>query len=77
MAEEWPLLATPEQVRAAIRAEMARYQVEQADLARSLCTTQQSISRRLTGTTQLTVDDITNIAVAIGCPVGRLLNPLK
>lgn len=77
MAEEWPLLATPDEVRAAIRAEMARYQIEQADIAQSLNMTQQAVSRRLTGLVPLTVDDITLIAAAIGCPVGRLLNPLK
>ena len=77
MQEEWPLLATPDEVRAAIRAEMARYEVEQTDLARHLCMSQQAVSRRLTGQVPLTVDTITNFAVAIGCPVGRLLNPLK
>lgn len=77
MAEDWPLLATPDEVRAAIRAEMARYNIEQADLARSLSMTQQAVSRRLTGQVPLTVEDITHIAVAIGCPAGRLLNPLK
>lgn len=76
MTEDWPLSATPNQVRAAIRAEMARYNVEQTDLARHLCMTQQAVSRRLTGQVALTVDDIVRIAAVIGCPPGRLLNPL-
>lgn len=75
MADTWPLKAPPEAVIAAIRAEMARYRVEQQDLARHLGTTQQAISRRLTGTVPLTIDEITGIAEAIGCPARRLLNP--
>ena len=71
----WPLTAPPEVVVAAIKAEMARYGTEQADLAAALNTTQQAISRRLTGQVQLTIEEITAIAATIGCPVGRLLNP--
>ena len=73
---DWPLIATPEQVAAAVRAEMARYGIEQQDIAEALGVTQQSVSRRLTGGVPMTVDDLTNYATVIGCPISRLLNPL-
>lgn len=73
----WPLAAPPDAVLAAIRAEMARYKIEQHHLATALGTTQQAVSRRLCGTVQLTVEEITAIAAAIGCPARRLFNPEK
>jgi transcriptional regulator with XRE-family HTH domain len=75
MAAQWPLEATQAEVTAAIRAEMARHGIDQHQLAEALGTTQQSISRRLCGTTRLTVEEITIIADTIGCPASRLLTP--
>ena len=73
MAAQWPLEATQTEVIAAIRAEMARHGIDQHHLAAALGTSQQSISRRLCGTVQLTVEEIIIIADTIGCPASQLL----
>ena len=72
----WPLIATPDQVAAALRAEMARHGTEQQQIADALGMSQQAVSRRVTGQVPMSVDDITNFATVIGCPISRLLNPL-
>ncbi len=58
-----------------IRAEMARQRRSQEDVALTLGWTQQYLSRRLTGLTALSTDDIEAIARALGAPLGNFVAP--
>lgn len=57
-----------------IRAEMARQSCTQERLATSLGTTQQFISRRLSGRVAFTVDDLARIADSLNVPMARLVD---
>lgn len=58
-----------------IRAEMARQALNQTGLALRIGWTQRSVSRRLSGTARLSLDDIETIAEALDISVLRLLWP--
>jgi predicted transcriptional regulator len=60
-------MKTDPAVLAAIRAEMARHQVRQHDIATRLGIAQQCVSARLTGKTPLSAEEIQIIADEIGC----------
>lgn len=62
-----------QRVLANLRAEMARTEVTQASLARKLGRPQQFVSRRLSGSVPLSVDDLASFASAIGIPVTDLV----
>lgn len=62
-------------VLANIRAEMARRQVRQQDLAERLGIAQQGISMRLNGKTPLTAEEIQIIADELGCNPTTLEDP--
>jgi transcriptional regulator with XRE-family HTH domain len=55
-----------------VRAEMARRNKSQADIAQQLGITRQGISRRLLGRTPFDVDEIAAIARYLNVPVGVL-----
>jgi transcriptional regulator with XRE-family HTH domain len=57
-----------------IKAEMARRDVTQASLAGKLGVSQQFISRRLSGKVPLSVDELGDIAAAIGVPLVDLVD---
>ena len=63
----------PERVRANVRAEVARAGLSQTDLAEGLHTTQQAISRRMSGKVPFDVAEIEAIAEFLGIPVSALL----
>lgn len=56
-----------------LRAEMARHSKSGADLASVLKVSQSSASRRMTGETALSLDDLEEIAAWLGIPLSRLL----
>lgn len=56
-----------------IRAEMARQQLAQGDLAALLGWTQPRVSRRLSGRVPLTLDDLAAIVTALSARAGRAL----
>lgn len=56
-------------VRAAIRAELARSEMTQMQLAEILHERQWWVSRRLNGPTPMTLDDVDRIAYALQLPV--------
>lgn len=62
-----------ERVASNIRAELARRQLSQADLATALRTTQQTISRRMTGAVPFDTDELEVIAEFLGVPVDALI----
>jgi transcriptional regulator with XRE-family HTH domain len=62
-----------ERVMRTIRAEMAWKGVSQTSLANALGHTQNSVSRRLTGKTPLTLSDVEDIAHALDVPIDDLL----
>lgn len=57
----------------AIRAELGRQNKSRADLARALGATDMWVSRRLTGQTPLSVDDVADIARTLGVPLSALI----
>ena len=60
-------------VRLAIRLELTRAGMTQQQLAGLLSEHDSWVSRRLTGITPLTVDDLDRIAYAMGLPVATFL----
>jgi transcriptional regulator with XRE-family HTH domain len=62
-----------EQVAATVRAELARHDRTQQDLAHALGLSQQSVSRRLSGQLALDTNEIQAIAEFLGIPVGVLV----
>ena len=62
-----------ERVAANIRAELARRSLSQTDLARMLGTTQQAISRRMSGKVPFNTDELNAIAKQLGVPVASLI----
>jgi transcriptional regulator with XRE-family HTH domain len=62
-----------QRIATTLKAEMARRDVTQESLARKLGVSQQFISRRLSGRVTLSVDELSDIAVAIGVPVADLI----
>ena len=63
-------------VAANIRAEMARQGLTQAILAKKLGRAQQSVSRRLSGNTRFTLEDVADFAFALQVPPATLLAEL-
>ena len=61
------------QVAANVRAEMARQRKRQADLGEVLGLTQGAVSKRMSGTVALDVDEVGKIASFLGVPVSALL----
>jgi transcriptional regulator with XRE-family HTH domain len=68
-----PVMTTSHEVAATIRAELARRRIPQARLAQLLGMTQVSVSRRLTGQTPITVDELVTIAGFLELPISQLL----
>ena len=66
-------LSVSENVTANIRAELARRGKTQGDLAQVIGLTQQAVSRRLTGSYALNVDEIAAIADWLNVPVAQFL----
>lgn len=61
------------QVAANVRAEMARQRKRQADLGEVLGLTQGAVSKRMSGTVALDVDEVGKIARFLGVPVSALI----
>ena len=61
------------QVAANVRAEMARQRKRQADLGEMLGLTQGAVSKRMSGTVALDVDELGKIASFLGVDVSALL----
>ena len=59
-------------VAANVRAEAARRGLRQADLAGSLGVSQETLSRRLTGRVPFDVDELVDVAAALGVDVAEL-----
>lgn len=68
-----PPLRLTDLVAAEVRAEMARQQVTQVQLSRSIGMSQQSLSERLRGKTPFTTDDLEKVAGALRVHPARLL----
>lgn len=60
-------------VASSVRAEMARRSLHQGDLAAALGLPRTGVSRRLTGHTPFTVDELHALAVMMDIPVARFL----
>lgn len=52
---------------------MGRRNINGVELARRLEKTEMWISRRLRGVTPLTVDDVADVAAALGVPLSKLI----
>jgi transcriptional regulator with XRE-family HTH domain len=61
------------QVAANVRAEMARQRKRQSDLGDVLGLTQGAVSKRMSGTVALDVNEVGKIAEFLGVPVSALL----
>lgn len=61
------------EVGANIRAEIARRGIHQTDLAAQLGISQSALSKRLRGTTPLDINEVADIAAALGVPLSTLL----
>lgn len=61
------------QVAANVRAEMARQRKRQADLGEVLGLTQGAVSKRMSGTVALDVDELGKIADFLGVPATTLI----
>ena len=61
------------QVAANVRAEMARQRKRQADLGEVLGLTQGAVSKRMSGTVALDVDELGKIADFLGIPATTLI----
>jgi transcriptional regulator with XRE-family HTH domain len=59
----------------AVRAELARRRLSQAELARQLGYTKPRLWRRMTGRIPFTVAELEAIASVLGCPLERLWKP--
>ena len=70
-----PLAERPlhERVAAAVRAEMARYGITQVRLGQVLGITQQSVSRKRSGRTPYTIDELELVAPLFGMTADELL----
>lgn len=55
-----------------VRAEMARRNHTQATLAQLIGMRQQSLSRRLSGQTEFTIDELARVAAALECGIADL-----
>lgn len=62
-----------ERIAAEVRAELARQQRTQSELAKALHLSQQAISRRMTGLIPFDVAQLHEIASFLGVPVSRLM----
>lgn len=60
-----------------LRAEMARARVSQAQLASSTSLSQVALSRRIHGNVPMSVDELFELADALGCPVDALIRAPK
>src|SRR6266542_655784 len=60
-------------IAAEVRAEMARQQVTQVQLSRTIGMSQQSLSERLRGKTPFTTDDLGEVGDALGVNPAKLL----
>lgn len=60
-------------VAANVRAELARAGYSQAKLAQALDTTQQTISRRMSGQVAFTIEELGSIANILGVPLIALI----
>lgn len=60
-------------VAANVRAEAARRSLRQQDLAASLGVSQETLSRRLTGRVPFDVDELVDVAAALGVDPAELL----
>ena len=56
-----------------IRAELARHNKNQGDVAQLLKTTRQAVSRRLLGHVPFRIDELQQIAEMLGIPVSKLI----
>lgn len=59
-----------------VRAEMGRTRTAQAVIAKKMGRTQQFVSRRLTGQTPFTLEEIAEIAAILDVPVATLLGEI-
>jgi transcriptional regulator with XRE-family HTH domain len=62
-------------VAAEVRAEVARQQLGQQELAIRLGWSQPTLSRRLTGAAVFSTEEIEQLAEVLGVPVGQLASP--
>ncbi|WP_315913609.1 helix-turn-helix transcriptional regulator [Arthrobacter sp. lap29] len=62
-----------QRVAEAVRAEAARRRVPQRSIAAALGTSQQSVSRRMSGETPFDVDEIHNLAESFGVSFASLI----
>lgn len=63
----------PADAAANVRAELARRNMSRAQLARLIDENDMWVSRRLSGTTAITVEDFVRIAAALNVPAAELL----
>ena len=68
-------LSYNEHVSAEIRAEMARQRIGQSELASRLDWTRNKLSRRLSDQTRWSVDEVDEVAQALGVPLPVLVGP--
>jgi transcriptional regulator with XRE-family HTH domain len=61
-------------IAGAVRAELARHRLSQAELARQLGYTKPRLWRRMSGRIPFTINELRAIASVIGCPPERLIN---
>lgn len=66
-------MSTAERVSSTIRAEMARRRIDQGVVARRLGVSRPSVSRRLSGTTELTVSELVEVADLLGVAPAELI----
>lgn len=65
--------APHERVAAEVRAELARQQMSQSELAKRLGVAQQTVSRRMTGEVPFDIAELATIAELLGVPMSQLL----
>jgi transcriptional regulator with XRE-family HTH domain len=68
-----PTLTHSERVARNVRAEMVRAAINQTDIASHLGISQQSISRRLSGRTSFTIDELAHIAIVLNVRLADLI----
>lgn len=61
-------------VSAAVRVEMARNSLRQADVAEALGLSQQAVSRRLKGAVSFDADELVTLAALFGVPASALID---
>jgi transcriptional regulator with XRE-family HTH domain len=64
---------TSEEIAGNVRAEVARVQLRQADIALTLGLDQRAVSRRLLGRVEWSASELTKLARLLEVPVSRLL----